>query len=188
MAMIATSEFKNGMKIEIDGTPFEILEHQHHKPGKGGAVMRTRLRNLLNGRVIDNTFRSGEKVNKPDLETRAMQYLYKAGEQYVFMDMTSYEQVEITDAVCGSKGGFLVESQEIKVLLYNGGPLDIEIPASVVMEIAVCEPGIKGDTVSGATKPATLTSGVVVQVPLFVEQGERIKVDTRTGAYISRDK
>ncbi len=188
MAMIATSEFKNGMKIEIDGVPYEIIEHQHHKPGKGGAVMRTRLRNLLNGRVIDNTMRSGEKVNKPDLETRTMQYLYQAGDDFVFMDMTSYEQTEIPASVCGAKGGFLVESSEVKVLLYNGAPLDIDIPASVVMEITECEPGVKGDTVSGATKPAKLSSGVVVQVPLFVEQGERIKVDTRTASYISRDK
>lgn len=186
--MIPTSNFKNGMKIEMDGTPFEILEHQHHKPGKGGAVMRTKLRNLLNGRVIDHTFRSGEKVDKPNLETREMQYLYREGKDFAFMDMTTYEQLTITEEQAGSAGGYLVESEVVKVLLYNENPLTIDLPASVVMEIAECEPGVKGDTVSGATKPATLTSGVVVQVPLFVEQGEKIKVDTRSGAYIGREK
>lgn len=188
MSVMSTTEFKNGKKIEMDGVPYEIIEHQHHKPGKGGAVMRTKLRNLLNGRVIDHTFRSGEKVGKPDLETRVMQYLYRAGDDFVFMDMSSYEQTEISAIVCGQSGGFLVESEEVKVLMYNGAPLDLEVPASVVMEITECEPGVKGDTVSGATKPATLSSGVVVQVPLFIEQGERIKVDTRTSSYISRDK
>lgn len=186
--MIPTSNFKNGMKIEMDGTPFEILEHQHHKPGKGGAVMRTKLRNLLNGRVIDHTFRSGEKVAKPNLETREMQYLYREGKDFAFMDMTTYEQLTITEEQAGSAGGYLVESEVVKVLLYNENPLTIDLPASVIMEIADCEPGVKGDTVSGATKPATLTSGVVVQVPLFVEQGEKIKVDTRSGAYIGREK
>lgn len=186
--MIPTSDFKNGKKIEFDGVPYEILEHQHHKPGKGAAVMRTKLRNLLNGRVIEHTFRSGEKVAKPDLETRVMQYLYNDGTNFVFMDMTTYEQTEINSEVCGEKGGFLVESEEVKVLLYNGQPLDLEIPASVVLEITECEPGVKGDTVSGATKPATLSTGVTIQVPLFIEQGEKVKVDTRTASYISREK
>jgi len=186
--MIPTSSFKNGMKIEMDGTPYEILEHQHHKPGKGGAVMRTKLRNLLNGRVIDHTFRSGEKVDKPNLETREMQFLYREGKDFAFMDMTTYEQLTISEEQAGASGGFLVESEVVKVLLYNEQPLTIDLPASVVMEITVCEPGIRGDTVSGATKPATLSSGVVVQVPLFIEQGERIKVDTRTGSYIAREK
>ncbi|WP_461209602.1 elongation factor P [Desulfocurvus sp. DL9XJH121] len=186
--MIATSDFKNGLKIEMDGTPYEILEHQHHKPGKGGAVMRTRLRNLLNGRVIDHTFRSGEKVEKPDLETRVMQFLYHEGQDFAFMDLTTYEQLTITADQAGTAGGFLVDGQEVKVLLYNGNPLTVDIPASVVMEVAETEPGIKGDTVSGATKPATLSSGVVVQVPLFINPGEKIKVDTRTSAYISREK
>ncbi|BBD07701.1 elongation factor P [Desulfovibrio ferrophilus] len=186
--MIPTSDFKNGKKIEMDGIPYEILEHQHHKPGKGGAVMRTKLRNLLNGRVIDHTFRSGEKVAKPNLETREMQYLYREGKDFAFMDMTSYEQLTITAEQAGSAGGFLVESEVVKVLLYNENPLTIDLPASVVMEIAETEPGVRGDTVSGATKPATLSSGIVVQVPLFVEQGEKIKVDTRSGNYIGREK
>lgn len=186
--MIPTSNFKNGLKIEMDGTPFEIIEHQHHKPGKGGAVMRTKLRNLLNGRVIDHTFRSGEKVAKPDLETRDMQFLYRDGKDFAFMDMTTYEQLNITAEQAGNAGGFLVDGQETKVLLYNGNPLAVDIPASVVMEVAETEPGVKGDTVSGATKPATLISGVVVQVPLFINPGEKIKVDTRTASYISREK
>lgn len=186
--MIPTSSFKNGLKIEMDGTPYEILEHQHHKPGKGGAVMRTKLRNLLNGRVIDHTFRSGEKVERPDLETREMQFLYHEGDDFAFMDMTTYEQITITAEQAGSAGGYLVDGQEVKVLTYRGTPLTVDIPASVIMEVAETEPGVKGDTVSGATKPATLTSGVVVLVPLFVNPGEKIKVDTRTGSYIGREK
>lgn len=186
--MIATSDFKNGKKIEMDGVPFEILEHQHHKPGKGAAVMRTKLRNLLNGRVIEHTFRSGEKVKKPDLESREMQYLYREGTDYVFMDMTTYDQLNVTEEQAGKKGGFLVDGQEVRVLLYNGNPLDVEIPASVIMEIAQTDPGVRGDTVSGATKPATLSSGVVVQVPLFINPGDKIKVDTRTSNYIGREK
>lgn len=186
--MIATSDFKNGKKIEFDGIPYEILEHAHHKPGKGGAVMRTKLRNLLNGRVIEHTFRSGEKVKRPDLESRDMQFLYRDGTDYVFMDMTNYEQLNVTEEQAGKKGLFLVDGQEIRVLLYNGNPLDIEIPASVVMEVAETDPGVRGDTVSGATKPATLASGVVVQVPLFINPEDKIKVDTRSCSYIGREK
>ncbi|SKA71252.1 elongation factor P [Desulfobaculum bizertense] len=186
--MISTADFKNGMKIELDGTPFEILEHQHHKPGKGAAVMRTRLRNLLTGRVIDKTFRSGEKVEKPDLETRGMQFLYHQGETtLVFMDMSSYEQMEVEIDQFGPNAKFLVDGQEVKIMVYKGRAIDLDMPASVVMEIAETEPGVRGDTVSGATKPATLSSGVVVNVPLFVNTGDMIKVDTRTGAYIGRE-
>ncbi len=185
--MLSTTDFKRGLKIEIDGTPYEIVEFQHVKPGKGGAFVRTKLRNVLTGRVVDETFRSGEKVGKPDMETRVMQYLYREGEDYVFMDMTSYEQMHMNADQTGGKGGYLKDGQEAKVLLYNGNPLDIDIPASVVLQVVETEPGAKGDTVSNVTKPAIMETGITVNVPLFINQGESIKVDTRSGEYISRE-
>ncbi len=186
--MIATSDFKNGMKIEMDNTPYEILEHQHHKPGKGGAIMRTRLRNLLNGRVVEHTFRSGEKVQKPDLESRNMQFLYREGNDFVFMDLSTYEQLYYSVEKAGTQGSFLVDGQELKVLVFRGEPLALDMPASVIMEVVESEPGTKGDTVSGATKPATLSSGVTINVPLFINVGDMVKVDTRNSSYIGREK
>jgi elongation factor P len=185
--MIPTSDFKRGLKIEMDGTPYEIVEFQHFKPGKGGAMIRTKLRNLLNGKIVDNTFRSGEKVDKPDFESRAMQYLYREGEDYVFMDMTTYEQLHMDEDQTSGKGGYLKEGQELKVLLYNGEPIDIEIPASVVLTVTDTEPGAKGDTVSNVNKPALVETGITVQVPLFINTGDTIKVDTRSGEYIGRE-
>ncbi len=185
--MLSTTDFRRGLKIEMDGTPYEIVEFQHVKPGKGGAFIRTKLKNLMTGRVVDNTFRSGEKVDKPDMETRGMQFLYRDGENLVLMDLSTYEQVESPIANFGDKAGYLIDGQELKVLLYNGNPLDIDLPASVVMKVTDTEPGIKGDTVSGATKPATLESGITVNVPLFINVDENIKVDTRTGEYIGRE-
>lgn len=185
--MYSTTDFKRGLKIEIDKIPFEILEFEHYKPGKGGAIVRTRLRNLFNGRVVDNTFRAGEKVEKADTETRTLQFLYKDGEGYAFMDLTDYEQIHVSEEQTGGKGGFLKEGQEVKVLMYKGNPIDIEMPPSVVLLVTSTEPGLKGDTVSNTTKPATLETGVSVQVPLFVNEGDTIKVDTRTGAYLGRE-
>lgn len=185
--MLSTTDFKRGLKIEIDATPFEIIEFQHVKPGKGGAFVRTKLRNLFTGRVLDQTFRSGEKVGKPDLETRMMQYLYKEGADYVFMDMTSYEQLHVTEEQTGGKGGYLKEGQESKVLLYNGNPLDVDIAASVVLEVTETEPGAKGDTVSNVLKPAVLETGLTVNVPLFINTGDHVKVDTRSGDYLGRE-
>jgi elongation factor P len=185
--MISTSEFKRGMKIEMEGTPYEIIEFQHFKPGKGGAFVRTKLRNILNGRVVENTFRSGEKVEKPDLETRVMQFLYHEGENYVFMDLTSYEQMSVTESQTGGKGGFLKDGQEVKVLLYRGNALDVDLPVTVTLKVTETEPGVKGDTVSNTTKVAVLETGISVNVPLFINTGETIKVDTRTGDYISRE-
>ncbi len=185
--MLSTTDFKRGLKIEIDGTPFEILEFQHVKPGKGGAFVRTKLRNLLNGRVLDQTFRSGEKMGKPNMETRAMQYLYKEGDDYVFMDMTTYEQIHVNEESTSGKGGYLKDGSEAKVLLYNGNPLDIDIPASVILEVTETEVGAKGDTVSNVTKPAVLETGITVNVPLFINIGEKIKVDTRSGDYLGRE-
>ncbi len=185
--MYSTTDFRKGLKIEIDGTPFEIIEFQHFKPGKGGAMVRTKLRNILNGRVLDNTFRSGEKVDRPNLESRDMQFLYHEGENLVFMDMTTYEQIHMPEEVTDGKAGFLKDGQECRVLLYNEKPLDIEIPASLVLEVTSTEPGAKGDTVSNVTKPATLETGIVIQVPIFVNIGDRVKVDTRTKDYLGRE-
>ena len=185
--MYSTTDFRKGLKIEIDGTPFEIIEFQHFKPGKGGAMVRTKLRNILNGRVLDNTFRSGEKVERPNLESRDMQFLYHEGEQLVFMDMTTYDQMHMDAAATDGKANYLKDGQECRVLLYNEKPLDIEIPASLVLEVTETEPGAKGDTVSNVTKPATLETGVVIQVPIFVNIGDRVKVDTRTNGYLGRE-
>ena len=185
--MYSTTDFRKGLKIEIDGTPFEIIEFQHFKPGKGGAMVRTKLRNILNGRVLDNTFRSGEKVERPNLESRDMQFLYHEGEQLVFMDMTTYDQMHMDAEATDGKANYLKDGQECRVLLYNEKPLDIEIPASLVLEVTETEPGAKGDTVSNVTKPATLETGVVIQVPIFVNIGDRVKGDTRTNGYLGRE-
>ena len=185
--MYSTTDFRKGLKIEIDGTTFEIIEFQHFKPGKGGAMVRTKLRNILNGRVLDNTFRSGEKVDRPNLESRDMQFLYHEGEQLVFMDMTTYDQMHMDAEATDGKANYLKDGQECRVLLYNEKPLDIEIPASLVLEVTETEPGAKGDTVSNVTKPATLETGVVIQVPIFVNIGDRVKVDTRTNGYLGRE-
>jgi elongation factor P len=185
--MLSTTDFRRGLKIEMDGVPYEIVDFLHVKPGKGGAFIRTKLKNMINGRVVENTFRSGEKMIKPDLESKDMQYLYHDGEEFVFMDMESYEQLHVGNDHLGEKGGYLKDGMELKMLLYKGQPLDVDLPASVVLEITETEPGVKGDTVSGATKPAVLETGISVNVPLFVNIGDRIKVDTRTGTYIGRE-
>lgn len=185
--MYSTSEFRKGLKIEIDGTPFEIIDFQHFKPGKGGAMVRTKLRNILNSRVIDNTFRSGEKVQRPNLENREMQFLYRDGKDLIFMDLTSYEQLFMSEEITAGKSGFLKDGQLCEVLLYNEKPLDIEIPASLVLKVVATEPGAKGDTVSNVTKPATLETGLIIQVPIFVGEGDNIKVDTRSKEYLGRE-
>ncbi len=185
--MYSTTDFRKGLKIEIDDVPYEIVDFQHFKPGKGGAMIRTKLRNILNGRTNDITFRSGEKVGRPDLEVREMQYLYKEGEDLIFMDLTSYEQLPVKAESTGGKDGFLKESQLVQVLLFRGSPLDIELPTSLVLEIVETEPGVKGDTVSNTTKPARLETGLSIQVPLFVNTGDRVKVDTRTSEYLGRE-
>ncbi|OLN28052.1 Translation elongation factor P [Desulfovibrio sp. DV] len=185
--MLSTTDFRRGLKIEMDGVPYEIVEFLHVKPGKGGAFIRTKLKNMINGRVVENTFRSGEKMVKPDLESKDMQYLYREAEEFVFMDMESYEQMHASVAQIGEKGGYLKDGMELKMLLYKGQPLDIDLPASVVLEVTETEPGVKGDTVSGASKQAVLESGITVNVPLFVNIGDKIKVDTRSGDYIGRE-
>lgn len=185
--MYSTTDFRKGLKIEIDGTPFEIVDFQHFKPGKGGAMVRTKLRNILTGRMADNTFRSGEKVGRPNMETRDMQFLYHEGKELVFMDMTNYEQLHMSEESTGGKAGFLKDGQECRVLMYNGAPLDIDIPVSLVLKVVQTEPGAKGDTVSNVTKPATLETGIVIQVPIFVNEGDNVKVDTRSKEYLGRE-
>jgi elongation factor P len=184
--MLSTTDFRRGLKIEMDDTPYEIVEFLHVKPGKGGAFVRSKLKSMLTGAVFDHTFRSGEKVKKPDLESRTMQYLYHDGTAHVFMDMSTYEQMEVPEETLGDKGGFLKEGQELKVLVYNGQIIDIDLPAGVLLEVRDTEPGMKGDTVSGASKPATLETGLVVNVPLFIEVGEKVKIDTRSKEYLGR--
>ena len=185
--MYSTTDFRRGLKIEVEGIPYEIVEFQHFKPGKGGAMVRTKLRNFLTGRIQDITFRSGEKVGKPDLEMREMQYLYREGDALVFMDMTSYEQLYIKEEATDGKAGYLKESQIVQVLLYKGEPLDIELPPSLILEVTDTDPGAKGDTVSNVTKPATLETGIVIQAPIFINIGDRVKVDTRSASYLGRE-
>ncbi len=186
--MYSTAEFKKGLKIEIDGTPYIIVDFQHVKPGKGGAFVRTKLKNLINGRVVDQTFRSGEKVDKPDLMEREMQYLYREGDRYCMMDNETYDQMMLTEEQVGEARLYLVENLNVEVLFFNQAPLAIELPNFVELEVTQTEPGVKGDTAAGGTKPATLESGATVQVPLFINEGDRVRVDTRTGTYIERVK
>ncbi len=186
--MYSTAEFKRGLKIEIDGAPLVIVDFQHVKPGKGGAFVRTKLKNLLTGRVVDQTFRSGERVKKPDLMEREMQYLYGEGDRFCMMDNETYEQIMLTPEQVGEARLFLVENLNVKVLFFNQQPVAVEVPNFVEQLIAQTEPGLRGDTATGGTKPATLESGAVIQVPLFINEGDRVKVDTRTGAYIERVK
>ena len=184
--MYNTSDFRNGLKIIYDNEPYEIVEFQHVKPGKGGAFVRTKIRNVLTGRVLDPTFKSGDKVGKPDMEEKAMQYLFQDGEHYTFMDNTTYDQVLVDSDAVGDAKKFLIENTECQVLFWNGKPIGVQLPNFVVLKITECEPGVRGDTATGATKPATVESGAVVNVPLFVNEGESIKIDTRTGAYVER--
>ena len=186
--MYDTSEFRKGLKIEIDEKPFEIVEFQHVKPGKGGAFVRTKLKNMLNGRVIDQTFRSGEKVGRPDLEEKNMQYLYKDGDNYCLMDNDTYDQIFLSEEQIGESRLFLAENENVSMLVYNGQPIGMELPIFVELSVSETDPGMKGDTASKVTKPATLETGAVVPVPIFINVGDKIKVDTRTGGYVERVK
>jgi elongation factor P len=184
--VIDTSEFRKGLKIEVDGEPYEIVDFQHVKPGKGAAFVRTSIRSLLSGRVLQPTFKSGDKVGRPDIEEREMQYLYKQGDDYYFMDTRSYEQTFLGDAVLGESKNFLKENITASVLFYNGKPIGVSLPNSVDLRVTKCDPGVRGDTVSGAMKPATLETGYSVQVPLFINEGDVLKIDTRDGKYLTR--
>ena len=183
---VDTSRFRNGLKIELDGEPFTIVFFQHVKPGKGGAFVRTKVKNLRTGRVLDRTFRSGERVDEADIEDRRMQYLYQDGEQLVFMDTKNYEQIALSRQEVGEASNYLKEDMEIEVLYINGAPAGVELPTFAELRVVRTDPGVRGDTASGGSKPATLETGAVVQVPLFIKEGEAIRVDTRTGEYVER--
>ncbi|WP_285904926.1 elongation factor P [Pseudodesulfovibrio pelocollis] len=185
--MISTKDFRTGLKIEIDGKPFEIIEFQHFKPGKGGAMMRTKLRHMKTGQVLDKTFRSGEKVQKPDMAVVSMQFIYKEGTDFVFMDLETYEQMNVPSAAVGEAGGYVKEGDTVKVLLYNGELIGVDLPANVNLKVTQTDPGVQGDRVSNATKPATMETGIQVNVPLFINEGDLIKVDTRSGEYLGRE-
>jgi elongation factor P len=186
MPAITTNDLKTGITLELDNGLFQVVEFQHVKPGKGGAFVRTKLRNLRSGNLLERTFNAGIRVEQAILEKKDMQFLYKDGDDYVFMDTESYDQLTVAPVALGSAADYLVESAVAILAIFNGDIVSVEIPASVELEIVDTEPGVQGDRVSGARKPATLQTGKVVQVPLFINVGDRIKVDTRTGDYITR--
>ncbi len=184
---ISTNQFKNGTHIEIDGKIWKIIEFQHVKPGKGGAFVRTKLRRIEDGSVIDKTFRAGEKFRPVRTESKKMQYLYDSGEAAVFMDSQDYDQIEIAKESLGDSMQWVLANDEVDVLFVDEQPSDVQVPSAIEMKVTQTDPGLKGDTASGGgNKPATLESGVVVQVPLFIEEGDTVRVDTRGGEYISR--
>lgn len=184
--VIDTSEFRNGLKIEIDGEPFVIVEFQHVKPGKGSAFVRTRYRSLTSGRTLEKNFKSGDKVGKPDIEEVQMTYLYKEGTDYHFMNSKSFEQTFIPESNLGEAKNYLIENLSCSVLFFNGRAINVDVPNSVDLKVIKCDPGVRGDTVSGALKPATLETGYTLQVPLFINEGDVLKVDTRSGEYLTR--
>jgi elongation factor P len=186
MPAITTNDLKNGITLELDNGLFTVVEFQHVKPGKGGAFVRTKLRNLRNGNVFEKTFNAGIRVEQAILDKRDMQFLYKDGDDFVFMDTESYDQMNISPIALGDASDYLVESATAIIALHNGEIVTVEIPASAELVIADTEPGLQGDRVSGARKPATLETGKVIQVPLFVNVGDKVKVDTRTGDYVTR--
>jgi elongation factor P len=186
MPAISTNDLKNGMTLQLDNGLFTIVEFQHVKPGKGGAFVRTTLRNARTGAVIDRTFRAAEKVEQAILDKRDMQFLYSDGDDYVFMDNETYDQLNVAPAALGDAANYLVPQATANLAMYDGDIVSVEIPASVELAVAETEPGIQGDRVSGARKPATLETGKVIQVPLFINTGDRVRVDTRTGDYITR--
>jgi elongation factor P len=184
--VVSTNQFKNGMAIEIDGEPFTIVEFQHVKPGKGGAFVRTKVRNIATGAVLDKTFRAGEKFGRVHTQSRKMAYLYSTDDEVVLMDNESYEQVTVSPAMAADALTWVVENMEVELLYVNGEPFEVAAPNFVELAITKSDPGVRGDTAQGGSKPATLESGATIQVPLFIEQGERVKVDTRSGEYLGR--
>ena len=185
---VDTSQFRNGLKFILDGQPFVMTFFQHVKPGKGGAFVRTKVKNLVNGKVLERNFRSGERVELADIEERKMQYLYLDGDNLVFMDQSSYDQLPFSKETVGEARLFLKENMEVEVLFWNNKPINIDLPSFVELIVAKCDPGVKGDTASGATKPATLETGAVVNVPLFIKEGDALRIDTRSGEYVDRAK
>jgi elongation factor P len=185
---VSTNDLKNGMTLNLDGDLWSVVEFQHVKPGKGHAFVRTKLKNLNTGSVVDRTFRADEKVGLAIVERKEMQYLYDDGHTLVFMDNQTYDQVHVAREVAGDATKYLVEGANALIAMHEGSAISVELPTAVVLEVAETDPGVKGDRVSGAMKPATLQTGITVQVPLFVEQGDRVKVDTRSGEYLTREQ
>jgi elongation factor P len=186
--MYGTSDIRKNLKVEIDGSPYVVVNFQFVKPGKGNAFTRCRLKNMVTGAVLDRTYKSGEKLQPAKLEERNVQYLYQGGDTYHFMDKDNYDQVELSEENVGDAAHYLIENLSVSILFFKDKPIGINLPFTVVLEIVETEPGMKGDTATGATKDATTKTGLTVQVPLFIKEGERISVDTRTGQYLERAK
>ncbi len=184
--MATTNDLKNGMVLKIENQLWSVVEFQHVKPGKGGAFVRTKLKNVLSGKVVDRTLNAGTKVETASVDKRDMAYLYKEGEDYVFMDTSTYDQIHVSGETLGKGSEYLLENQDTVVALYEGNPLYVELPAAVELTISYTEPGMQGDRSTGGTKPATLETGAEIAVPLFIVTGEKIKVDTRDGSYLGR--
>ncbi len=184
--MASTADIRNGVVLNMDGQLWTVIEFQHVKPGKGGAFVRTKVKNVMSGKVVDRTFNAGAKIETETVDRREFQYLYRDGDGFVFMDVSDYDQITLSSVVVGDAANYLLENQNATVALHNGDPLYVELPASVVLEITYTEPGLQGDRSTGGTKPATVETGAQIQVPLFLEQGTRVKVDTRDGSYLGR--
>ena len=184
--MASTADIRNGVVLNIDKQLWAVIEFQHVKPGKGGAFVRTKLKNVVTGKTVDRTFNAGAKIETENVDRRDFQYLYADGESYVFMDVSDYDQLTVSSTVVGDAANFMLENQAVTVALHDGNPLYVELPASVVLEITYTEPGLQGDRSTGGTKPATLETGAEIQVPLFLSTGEKVKVDTRDGRYLGR--
>ena len=184
--MASTADIKNGVVLSIDGQLWNVIEFQHVKPGKGGAFVRTKLKNVVSGKTVDRTYNAGAKIEIENVDRRDFTYLYNDGESFVFMDVADYDQLSVPATVVGDAKNFLLENQQVQIAMNNGNPLYVELPASVVLEITYTEPGLQGDRSSAGTKPATVETGYEIQVPLFLETGTKVKVDTRTGDYLGR--
>lgn len=184
--MASTADIRNGVVLSIDGQLWSVIEFQHVKPGKGGAFVRTKLKNVTTGKTVDRTYNAGAKIEITNVDRRDYQYLYQDGADFVFMDTSDYDQITIPGPVVGDAANFMLENQNVTVALHEGSPLYVELPASVVLEITYTEPGLQGDRSTGGTKPATVETGYQIQVPLFLETGTKVKVDTRTGDYLGR--
>lgn len=187
-AVLTASDLRKGLKVEIDGEPYIIVDFQFSKPGKGQALYRCRLKNMITGNQFDRTYRSGDKFNAADLEEQEMEFLYKEGSGYTFMNTSSYEQIELNADQVGDAVNYLTENLRVDMLLFQGRPIGITLPNFVELKVTQADPGIKGDTASGATKPVTMETGLVLQVPLFIEEGEVLRLDTRSGEYVERVK
>jgi elongation factor P len=184
--VVSTNDLKNGMVLDLDGQLWSVIWFQHHKPGKGNTVVRTKLKHVLSGKVVDRTFNSDTKVDTAVVDRREMQYLYHDGEAYVFMDTDTYDQLTLAETVVGDAKNYLLENMVATVVLHEGNPLYIDLPTSVELEVTYTEPGLQGDRSTGGTKPATVETGLQIQVPLFITTGEKVKVDTRDGSYLGR--